>query len=112
MPTQAHAKNAARTIPILAYVRDELADEDEQVKLEETIEAVQEYRQQILDHDAEVPNYEVDQMDWRIISVAATNLDGMAERTRHRDELPIKLVAGREVLDEYVAELREAEDGE
>ena len=108
MPTPAHAKNAARTVPILAHVRDELArDGDEQETLDKAIDAVQTYRQG-LDHDAEVPDYQVDKLDWRILTVAATNLDGFTERVAS-NEVAFQLTMGRQILDEHIAERREGD---
>jgi len=108
MPTQSHATNVASTIATMRYVREELArDEGERESLAVAIDAAEDYLAD-LEHDAEIPD-QPDSMDWRIIGVAETNLDGMADRADDRDTAQ-RFEAGRAVLADHVAERREGDD--
>jgi len=107
MPSSFHAKNVANTIATMHYAREELVrDEAEWESLGVAIEAAEDYLAD-LENDAipETP----DDVDWRLLSTAATNLDGMADRADDRDTEQ-RFEAGQEVLTALVRERREDGD--
>jgi len=109
MPSSFHAKNVASTIATLRHARDELARDDaERESLAVAIDAAEDYLAD-LEPEAEIPERPAE-TDWRLVSTAATNLDGMADRAEDRDTAQ-RFEAGREVLDAHVQRLREGEDG-
>jgi len=108
MPSSFHAKNVASTIATLRHARDKLArDDGERESLAVAIDAAEDYLAD-LEPDAEIPEWPAE-TDWRLVSTAATNLHGMADRANDLDTAQ-RFEAGRAVLTDHVAEHREGVD--